>query len=137
MFNYFKYYGWASKGYRLKGKMHHKSIKYFEERFGVERAVWGNSFFTPLKLVLCLPTTVTICIIICTIYVCIYLLLLIYFLFFGHVSRCLAQIDKVEYPSWQTQVNGYKKWTLRTPTECFFQCKRQFEVLMEPGSTSE
>jgi len=47
------------------------------------------------------------------------------------------QIDKVEFPSWQTQISGYKKWTLRTPAECFFKCKRMFEVFMEPGSTSE
>ncbi|VVC37918.1 JmjC domain [Cinara cedri] len=44
-------------------------------------------------------------------------------------------IDKVGYPSWQTQISGHKKWTLRTPVECFFKCKRQFEVFMEPGST--
>ncbi|XP_027844279.1 uncharacterized protein LOC114125007 [Aphis gossypii] len=44
-------------------------------------------------------------------------------------------IDKVAFPSWQTQISGYKKWTLRTPAECFFKCKRMFEVFMEPGST--
>lgn len=48
-----------------------------------------------------------------------------------------TQIDKVAFPSWQTQISGYKKWTLRTPAECFFKCKRIFEVFMEPGSTSE
>lgn len=52
-------------------------------------------------------------------------------------STYVYQIDKVGYPSWQTQISGYKKWTLRTPVECLFKCKQQFEVLMEPGSTSE
>ncbi|XP_050426874.1 uncharacterized protein LOC126837113 [Adelges cooleyi] len=42
-------------------------------------------------------------------------------------------IDKVAYPSWQAQLSGSKKWTLRTPLECFFKCKRQFEVNMEAG----
>lgn len=32
-------------------------------------------------------------------------------------------IDNVQYPSWQAQIKGIKKWTFKPPAECMFQCQ--------------
>ncbi|XP_014219942.1 jmjC domain-containing protein 4 [Copidosoma floridanum] len=41
-------------------------------------------------------------------------------------------VDDVEYPSWQAQIRGRKKWILEPPRECHYSCDR-LEVVVEPG----
>ncbi|XP_050426949.1 uncharacterized protein LOC126837161 [Adelges cooleyi] len=42
-------------------------------------------------------------------------------------------LDKVKYPSWQTQLSGSKKWTLQSPPKCIFSCRKHFEVTVHAG----
>jgi hypothetical protein len=41
-------------------------------------------------------------------------------------------IDNVDLPSWQAQVRGRKKWTLRPVPECLFVCK-ELNFIVEQG----
>lgn len=41
-------------------------------------------------------------------------------------------IDNVEFPSWQAQVKGIKRWYLEPPPECYLQC-HFLEVVVHPG----
>lgn len=41
-------------------------------------------------------------------------------------------IDDVQYPSWQGQIKGVKKWTFKPPPECIFSCKTLY-VDVHPG----
>lgn len=41
-------------------------------------------------------------------------------------------IDKVNYPSWQAQIRGRKRWTLEPLPECYFSC-RKLETIVESG----
>ncbi|CAF0768837.1 unnamed protein product [Didymodactylos carnosus] len=41
-------------------------------------------------------------------------------------------IDNVDLPSWQAQVKGRKKWTLRPAPECMLACK-ELNIIMQPG----
>ena len=41
-------------------------------------------------------------------------------------------IDNVQYPSWQAQIKGIKKWLFKPPAECMFRCKT-LTTQVEPG----
>ncbi|KAL7291432.1 hypothetical protein TKK_0015017 [Trichogramma kaykai] len=41
-------------------------------------------------------------------------------------------VDDVEYPSWQAQIRGRKRWILEPPRECHYSCER-LEIVVEPG----
>ncbi|XP_023223354.1 uncharacterized protein LOC111624676 [Centruroides sculpturatus] len=41
-------------------------------------------------------------------------------------------IDKVNYPSWQAQIRGRKRWTLEPIPECYSSCKT-LEAVVETG----
>ncbi|XP_058796032.1 uncharacterized protein LOC131666944 [Phymastichus coffea] len=41
-------------------------------------------------------------------------------------------VDDVEYPSWQAQIRGRKRWILEPPRECHYVCRR-LEVTVDPG----
>ncbi|XP_067130864.1 uncharacterized protein [Centruroides vittatus] len=41
-------------------------------------------------------------------------------------------IDKVNYPSWQAQIKGKKRWILEPVPECYLQCKT-LEIVVESG----
>ncbi|CAH1779400.1 unnamed protein product [Owenia fusiformis] len=42
-------------------------------------------------------------------------------------------IDNVGNPSWQAQITGEKKWIFEPPPECYLECARRFEVIVNPG----
>lgn len=42
-------------------------------------------------------------------------------------------IDHVDLPSWQAQITGRKRWILQPPRDCYFQCPRQLEVIVNQG----
>lgn len=47
-------------------------------------------------------------------------------------------VDDVRYATWQAQISGRKRWTLRPPPECSFSCPLQdLEVILEPGEISK
>ncbi len=49
----------------------------------------------------------------------------------------LFQIDDVRLPSWQAQIKGKKRWTVKTPRECLYLCQELFEVEVQFGDISK
>lgn len=57
--------------------------------------------------------------------------------FFKLINYLLIdEVDDVDYPSWQAQIRGSKKWILEPPRECHYACSR-LEVTVDPGEISE
>ncbi|CAG0898022.1 unnamed protein product, partial [Cyprideis torosa] len=53
--------------------------------------------------------------------------------FIGSPGRGLySHIDFVANPSWQAQVKGQKRWYIKPPPECYFQCAA-FDFLVKKG----
>lgn len=44
-------------------------------------------------------------------------------------------VDNVRLPSWQAQIKGSKKWTLKPPPECYYHCTT-FSAIVHTGEIS-
>merc|ERR1711879_741404 len=44
-------------------------------------------------------------------------------------------VDELPYPTWQAQIQGKKKWSLKSPPECFMACNsyKEFSAVLEEG----
>lgn len=50
-------------------------------------------------------------------------------------AKTKFQVDNVQYPSWQAQLSGRKKWRLVPPPECYYKCQ-EVQIIVNPGEIS-